>query len=141
VREPLLVLDRNLTVRALNRAFASAFQFDEDRGVGAHVSDLPCEFFRDDQVQARLEDILASGEPITDLEVVHTLTELGERTMLLNASEIRRPGNQDDAILVSIDDVTADRWERDRISDPHQERRGQVGLGAGRRRTRVVAVG
>src|SRR4051794_26180350 len=109
VREPLLILDSQLRVKAANRSFYEAFAVTpretEDRLIyelGYGQWDIP-------QLRSLLEEILPSKHAFRDLEMVHDFEGLGRRRMLLNGRRIWREGNHSELILLAIEDIT-DLW-------------------------------
>ena len=101
VREPLLVLDGELFVRAANTAFYATFAVSraetEDRLVytlGDGQWDLPA-------LRTLLEDIIPGNAVFNDFSLEHDFPNIGPRIMLLNA---RRLNNH--YVLLAMEDVT-----------------------------------
>lgn len=114
LREPLVVLDQQLRVIVANRAFYTAFQMTYEQVRGATFYSLGNGEWEIPALHELLEKIIPEDTSIDDYEVEHVFTNLGQRTMLINAREIvfaKRRKN----ILLSISDVTAQRKnQRDR---------------------------
>lgn len=107
VREPLLVLDRDLKVVAASRSFYTKFSMTrpdvERRAVyrlGNGQWDIP-------ELRLLLETILPQHTVMEGYEVEQDFEDSGRRIMLLNARTVffRRGGDQ--MILLAIEDVTA----------------------------------
>jgi chemotaxis protein methyltransferase CheR len=109
VREPMLVLDEKLRVVAASRAFYSRFKvsIDDTRGqlfyeLGDGQWDIP-------DLRALLEKVISEKGAIDDYEVAHEFPEIGHRTMLLNARQVRYEMDKRTHILLSIEDITERR--------------------------------
>jgi PAS domain S-box-containing protein len=109
IRDPLLVLDRNLRVITANRAFCQIFsmtrQSIEDRPVyalGDGRWNIPA-------LRLLLENIALQHGVMDGYEVEQEVPEIGRRTMLLNARELVSRKNARKFILLTIEDVTGRR--------------------------------
>src|ERR1700733_13082100 len=85
LREPFLVLDKNLRVRTANAAFYRDFHVSKDETEGRFVYDLGSRQWDIPQLRTLLSQVLSNREPVEDFEVDHTFPGLGQRNMLLNA--------------------------------------------------------
>jgi chemotaxis protein methyltransferase CheR len=109
IREPLLVLDRELLVVAASRAFCSTFKLDIDDVLGQPVYELGNGEWNIPQLRLLLGQILPEQGSMENYEVEHDFRSLGRRTMLLNAREIFYEGASLANIFLSIEDVTGKR--------------------------------
>jgi two-component system CheB/CheR fusion protein len=108
VREPLLVLDADLTVVRANRSFYRVFRVESEQVEGRRVFDLGDGQWDIPRLRELLERLLPQNESFDDFEVEHDFPGLGRRVMLLNARRMERgaaPGPE--LILLAIEDVTA----------------------------------
>jgi PAS domain S-box-containing protein len=106
VREPLLVLDKELRIITANRSFYRTFQVNPKEtekqliyDLGNHQWDIP-------RLRDLLEDILPMNNAFENFEVEHDFESVGRKTMLLNARKIYREMNQVEMILLAIEDIT-----------------------------------
>lgn len=83
VREPLVILDRNLRVRTASRSFYRHSKVNPAEtekellyNLGNGQWDIP-------RLRTQLEEILPRNNHFEDFEVEHTFEEIGCRTMLL----------------------------------------------------------
>ena len=106
VRESLVVLDEKLRVRAANKAFYRTFPVTPLQTEGKFLFDLWRWREQDRRLFEALEQVVASPEPLQDLESRLATEGLGERTLLFNARRVRVPGEPRPLILVAIDDIT-----------------------------------
>lgn len=115
LREPFLVLDKRLRVKSANRAFYETFQVSpketENRSVfelGNHQWDIP-------KLRTLLEEILPNNHSFRDFEVEHDFPTIGRRSILLNASQIRRDSDGEELILLAMDDITERRRQEEAL--------------------------
>src|SRR5665213_3579575 len=109
IREPLLILTKNLQVKTANRAFYNKFQTTEALTEGKLVFELGNKQWDIPGLRRLLEKILPEKSTIVDFEVTHNFPTLGERIMLLNASRIFRDAGEEQLILLAIEDITEKR--------------------------------
>ncbi len=117
IREPLLVLDKNLRVRTANNTFYKTFQVNELETEGTLVYDLGNRQWNIPELRRLLEEILPQKRAFNDFELTHTFDTIGQRVMLLNAREIQSKTSAEKLILLSIEDIT----ERVRAKEKEQE--------------------
>ena len=107
IREPLLVLDKNLCVVFANQAFLDKFQVDPDETLGRKVYSLGNQQWNIPALSRLLEEILPKDSSFEDFEVTHEFEKIGRRTMLLNARRIFSEENEEiKYILLAVEDVT-----------------------------------
>jgi two-component sensor histidine kinase len=109
IREPLLVLDRDLRLIAASRAFCATFMLDIDDILGEPVYELGNGEWNIPQLRLLLGQILPEQGAMENYEVEHDFRSLGRRTMLLNAREVFYEGASPANIFLSIEDVTGKR--------------------------------
>ena len=115
IRESLLVLEPDLTIRFANRAFCQTFAVAPEHTVGRKLYELGDGQWDIPRLRASLETIISSHKTIEAFEVDHVFPSIGRRVMVLNASKIYRHGNNIKQILLAIEDVTERvRLERER---------------------------
>jgi two-component system, cell cycle sensor histidine kinase and response regulator CckA len=106
VREPLVVLDADLTVMSVNRSFCQTFEVTPEETEGRLIYELGDFQWDIPALRELLEDILPRKTTFDNFEVEHDFKKIGRRIMLLNARRIYRPTNQIELILLAIEDVT-----------------------------------
>lgn len=105
VREPLVVLDRELRVRSTNRSFDQHFQTTEEEVRGQEFFALSGGAWKNAELEGFLRAALAEGIRFSDFTVEHPGAK--RQVFSLNGSKLFRPGNHTDAVLLAIEDVTA----------------------------------
>jgi two-component sensor histidine kinase len=115
VREPLLVLDKDLRVLAASRSFYQAFKIAPSSTLGQVFYALGDGQWDIPGLRLLLEKIVPEHSVMEDYEVEQQLPEIGKRTMLLNARKVFYEGNSHTTILLGIEDITTRRaLERER---------------------------
>ena len=115
VREPLLVLDKDLRELAASRSFYLTFKVAQDETENRPLYELGDRQWDVPGLRVLLENILPEQGVMDDYEVEHQFPGIGKRTMLLNARKVFYERNLNTTILLGIEDVTAQRaLERDR---------------------------
>jgi len=109
VRDPVLVLYKDLRVVSANRAFYRRFGVSPKATEGILVYELGDGQWDIPNLRRLLEDVLPSGSSFDDFEVEHDFPGMGRRVMLLNARKLYRPGNHTEMVLLAIEDVTERR--------------------------------
>jgi two-component system, chemotaxis family, CheB/CheR fusion protein len=104
VREPLIVLDRNLRVFTANQSFYQIFQATTAETEQRLIFDLGNGQWNIPKLRQLLLEILPTDSQLQDFEVEHDFEQIGHKTMLLNARTMTSPegGN----ILLAIEDIT-----------------------------------
>jgi diguanylate cyclase (GGDEF)-like protein/PAS domain S-box-containing protein len=106
VREPLLVLDKELRIITANRSFYRTFQVNPEETEKRLIYDLGNRQWDIPRLRELLEDILPMKSSFEDFEVEHDFKSIGRKTMLLNARKIYREMNNVEMILLAIEDIT-----------------------------------
>lgn len=106
IREPLLVLDKNLRIKTANNSFYKTFQVNEQETEGVLIYDLGNKQWNIPALRILLEKIIPEKSVFNDFEVTHTFSTIGERIMRLNAREVINKNSFEKLILLSIEDIT-----------------------------------
>jgi len=116
LREPLLVLDADLSVQSTNPAFCQFFQVEPAQiehhllfELGNRQWDIPA-------LRTLLEQVLPERQSFQDFEVDHVFPPIEHRTLLLNARRIPGTESRESLILLVFEDITERReleWHKD----------------------------
>ena len=109
VREPLLVLDKDLRVVAASRSFYETFQADRQETQGRLLYTLGDGQWDIPALRTLLEKVVPEHSVMDDYEVEHEFPKIGQRTMLLNARTVISEKSADAALLLAIEDVSERR--------------------------------
>jgi PAS domain S-box-containing protein len=121
VREPLLVLDKELRVEGANRSFYRAFRVAPSDTICWFIYDLGNRQWDIPRLRELLGEVLAESTSIDDFQVEHDFERLGRRTMLLNARRIHDPQRKGERILLCIEDIT-ERRRAEHVERESEER-------------------
>ncbi len=106
VREPLLVLDKDLHVKMANQSFLRTFQASKQETEGRLLYKLGNGQWDIPELRRLLEDIIPQHTEFRDFEVTHDFPAIGRRTMLLNARKLSEPGVNRELFLLAMEDTT-----------------------------------
>jgi nitrogen-specific signal transduction histidine kinase len=88
VREPILILDKDLHVMAANDCFYQTFQVERQDTEGKVIYDLGNGQWDIPALRKLLEDILPKNTFFKGFEVEHNFPFIGRKVMILNARQI-----------------------------------------------------
>jgi two-component sensor histidine kinase len=123
VREPFLVLDKDLRVLAASRSFYMTFETTQDETEDRLFYELGDRQWDIPSLRTHLETIVPEHGVMDAYEVDRQFPKLGHRTMLLNARKVFYEGNSHTTLLLGIDDITGRRaleQEREDLLRKHQ---------------------
>jgi len=106
VRQPLLVLDKNLKVVAVNQYFYRLFRVSEKNTKGILLYQLGNNQWNIPKLKELLIKTLPEQSTVEDFEVEHDFEDIGHKIMLLNARELSQKEGKERLILLAIEDVT-----------------------------------
>jgi PAS domain S-box-containing protein len=117
LREPVLIMDKNLQILDANESFYERFQVAQEETVGRMIYKLGNRQWDTPQLREALDLVMTQSQRLTDFEVTHDFPAIGRRVMLLNARRIRRDHLPEprDRILLAIEDVTERRRAEERM--------------------------
>ena len=108
VKEPVLILDKNLRVMAANESFYRTFQVEPKDTEERIVYELGNGQWNIPALRKLIEDILPKNTFFKCFEVAHEFLSIGHRVMILNARQIhfKEGAAFPPVILLAIEDVT-----------------------------------
>jgi two-component system, chemotaxis family, CheB/CheR fusion protein len=114
IREPLLVLDKNLRIRTANNAFFKQFKLKEKDTVGSLIYNLGKNKWDFPELRKLLEEVITENPIIVDYEVIQSFPNIGKMHLLLNAREVVKDDGSENLILLSLEDITEQVKEREK---------------------------
>jgi two-component sensor histidine kinase len=108
VREPLIVLDKDLRVVAASRSFYIKFTINPDNSRGQYLYELGKGEWDIPKLRTLLENIIPDHGTMDDYEVEHDFPRIGKRVLFLNACVVRYEKAHQN-ILLSVEDITRHR--------------------------------
>jgi two-component system, chemotaxis family, CheB/CheR fusion protein len=122
VREPFVVLDLDLRVRAASRNFYRLFQLAQPETEGRSIFELSNGRWNVPSLRALLEVLIPKGARISDFDVDELSELAGGRALSVTAERIvPGPANADPLIFLSFADVTERRIAAQRIASSERE--------------------
>jgi two-component system CheB/CheR fusion protein len=106
IREPLIVLDKDLRVKTANLAYYKKFITSEELTEGKLLYQLGNGQWDIPELRLILDSSLITEGRVADFEIRHRFEDIGERVLLMNACRITQKNNYDPMILLVIEDVT-----------------------------------
>lgn len=126
VREPIVLLDRDLRVQLHNPAFAELYGLQDERADGLLLETVGDNAWQDPVVRQRLSDVLSRGRELWDFEHEQRTADDMVRYMLLNARRMPLPDTDDEVVLLTISDVTMQRAVQLRVEELNRQLEGKV---------------
>src|ERR1700737_647840 len=124
IREGILVLEPDLTIRFANRSFCHIFAVSPEHTVERKLYEIGNGQWDIPKLRTLLETIISGRETIEAFEVEHFFPSIGRRIMVLNARKVYRPGDKIQQILLAIEDIT----ERARLERDHAVAHERIGM-------------
>ncbi|MEO6832327.1 MAG: chemotaxis protein CheB [Chitinophagaceae bacterium] len=106
IRDPLIVLDKNLRIKTASASFYKKFNTTEEETEGKLFYEIQSNQWDDEVMRSLLEKILPEKEQLSDFEIIFKFPLLGERHMLLNGRQIIDETTAQKLILLAIEDIT-----------------------------------
>jgi PAS domain-containing protein len=103
IREPLLVLDKDLRVLAASRSFYLTFKVAQEETEDRLLYELGDGQWDVCGLRVLLESIVPEQGVMDNFEVEHLFPKIGRRTMLLNARKVFYEGNSHTTMLLGIE--------------------------------------
>jgi PAS domain S-box-containing protein len=113
IRDPLVVLENDMTVVTASNAFLTMFGITQDEAQGRRISELGQHQWDVPALRHLMEKVLPENKPIESFEIEDDFPGLGRRVFNLNARKISQPGNHTHRMLLVFEDIT-DRKQRER---------------------------
>ncbi len=105
VREPLLVLDRDLRVVSANSSFYKKFRVTPEETASKRIYDLGNKQWDIPKLRELLETIIPENSSFEDFEVKHDFPGIGTKKMLLNARKVAGRAEEKTLILLAMEEV------------------------------------
>lgn len=106
IREPFLILDKDLRVLSANRTFYAMFHTTLKETEGTLVYGLGNRQWDIPKLKILLEDIIPKHTHFEDFKVEHDFPKIGLKIMMLNARQIYTTSNKKPIILLAMEDIT-----------------------------------
>src|SRR3546814_15305585 len=108
-----------------NTAFAELFGVEGD-AVGKPLAEVGNAAWDDEETLRRLGDVMARDRELWDFERRQETADGTDRIMLVNARRMSLPDSEDDAVLVTASDITAQKAREHQIRQLNRQWEGKV---------------
>lgn len=106
VHEPMLVLNKDMRIKSVNKAFCKIFNVDEESSIGVSLYKLSNNQWNIPQLRELLEEIVPKNNHFHDYELELEFPDIGIKTLLLNAHRIVQQTDNEELIVLTIIDIT-----------------------------------
>ena len=127
VRDPLITLDSTLRTKSVSSGFHRMFGTTDEDVEGRLFMELLSYAWNDAELRRKLDEIVRQKTALTDYEVVCNVPASGERLLVFNARQLERIDGEQ-LIIVSIEDVTLSRREKDELLQANRDLADRIKL-------------
>ncbi len=120
VREPLLLLDKDLRVIKASKSFYDFFKETSNKTIGKLIYNIGNQQWDIPELRELLETILPEKTTFDNYEVVHDFSKIGKRVMHLNARTIPRGMLEKQMILLAMEDITERKHDEELLSEKNR---------------------
>ena len=113
IRDPLVVLENDMTIVTASRAFLTIFGITEAETHGRRIAELLQHQWDVPALRNLMEKVLPENKPFEAFEIEDDFPGLGRRVFTLSARKITQPGNHATRMLLVFEDITG-RKQRER---------------------------
>ena len=106
IREPLLVLDRELRVKSANASFYKYFNATEQDIEGRLIFEIGSAQWDIETLKEQLNYVLIKKDKLENFEISASFPEIGERIMIINVRPIINDNLAEHLLLFAIEDIT-----------------------------------
>ena len=124
IREGVLVLEPDLTIRFANRSFCDTFAVAPEHTVGRKLYEIGNGQWHSPSPPHLARTIISGRKTIEAFEVENFFPSIGQRILAFNARKVYRPGNNVQQFLLAIEDVT----QRARLEREHAAAHERIGM-------------
>ncbi len=121
IMEPLVVLDKVLSVKSVNPAFIKKFNITEAEAIGKFIYEIKNNLFENSLMHSMLDHIISKKSELNDFELTVSLPPLGECVLLLNARLIFAEKIKEQLILLAFSDITERKLSEHRKKELAEE--------------------
>ena len=126
----LLVLDRNLNIKSVNRTYGETRGIKDEDVVGKNIKEVfPVQLLKDGGLLQAFEEVLATKEPRSLYEVKHASSDHPEKILNITVSGLRRAEEEEEeeeeeeaTLILVIEDIT----ERARLREDLREKNKEL---------------
>jgi two-component system CheB/CheR fusion protein len=121
IRDPMLILDKDIRIKSANKSFYKTFHVTEAESLGESLYKLGNNQWNIPRLRVLLEEIIPKNNPFFDFEVEHEFPVIGHKIMLLNAHRIIKQSTKEELIVLAIVDYTEVRKLQTELRDKEKK--------------------
>jgi len=106
VREPLLILNKELGVVRANRGFYEFFKALPEEIENKALQEIGEHQWNDSSLRALLDKVVSQNKSFSDFEMVKVFPSIGKKALLLNGQRLPFAEKRGELCLLAIDDIT-----------------------------------
>lgn len=106
LREPIVVLDQDLRIKNINRAFVKKYGITKEEAKAKPIYEICNGLFEHYLMRSMLEKVLPQNLQLDDFEITLNITSEKECILLLNARQVTNEKSKEKLILLAIEDIT-----------------------------------
>jgi light-regulated signal transduction histidine kinase (bacteriophytochrome) len=126
VREPIVMLDRNLRPLLVNNAFGELYGIDPETDRIHPIGDLGNGAWSDPALLQRLADVIARDRELWDYELTQRTVDGMDRFVVINARRLQLPDSNEPALLLTVSDITTRALVEQRVNELNRQLEGKV---------------
>jgi PAS domain S-box-containing protein len=126
VSQPLAVVDAELRIISVNRAFAEFFGKSAEYARGRVFDVMLNLWWSGNDLRAELERVLVKDQTLEQFRIETEIRGVGKRALLLNARRLHRMQGSRPLILIAMEDVTVRKEAEERMRALNQDLENRV---------------
>jgi PAS domain S-box-containing protein len=126
VSQPLAVLDGDLRIVSVNRAFVEFFKKPAEYARGRVFEVMLNLWWSGNALRDALEKVLVRDQPLEHFHIETDLRDVGKRSLLLNARRLHRKAGANPLILVALEDITLRKQAEEQLRELNQQLEARV---------------
>lgn len=122
LRDPLIVLDRNMRIKSANPFFYSFFQVSKQDVEDRLLFELGKGEWNNSKLKEQIENVVTQKVNLQDFEITLNFSGLGPTTMVLNVRHIKNDNPAEEQLmLLTIEDITKIRAANAQLMENNRE--------------------
>jgi len=126
IRSPLVVLDNDLQVKLINRAFSQMFHLSTAEVENRHLYQIGGGEWDIQKLRSMVEELLPKKGRVDDYEIENDFPRVGLKTLLLNSRRFVPMSGEAEMVLLAIEDVTERKRSENVLLRAQEELEGKV---------------